>query len=109
LSELLSGDGTFYATGLGACGITNTDSDMIAAASESLFDTFPGYTSGNPNLNPICGKQVSVTYGGTTITVTITDRCVGCNYGSLDFSPAAFDKFAAASVGRIHNIEWHFI
>ena len=32
---------TFYATGLGACGITNTDSDFIAAASHELFDTFP--------------------------------------------------------------------
>jgi hypothetical protein len=109
LSQTFTGDGTFYSTGLGACGITNNDSQMIAAASESLFDTFPGYTSGDPNQNPICGKQVSVSYGGVTITVTLTDRCTGCAYGSLDFSPAAFDKFAAPSVGRIHNIEWHFI
>jgi hypothetical protein len=59
-----------------------------------LFDNFDGYSGPNPNNNPICGKQVSVTCqfifldhlrlltesldGGTTITLTIEDRCVGC-------------------------------
>jgi len=33
--------GTWYDPGLGACGITNTDSDYIAAVSHSLFDTYP--------------------------------------------------------------------
>jgi hypothetical protein len=108
LSETFKGDGTFYATGLGACGITNTDSDMIAAASELLFDTFPGYDGVNPNNNPICGKTVSVTYEGKQISVTLTDRCTGCAYGALDFSPTAFDKLSDPSVGRIHDIEWHF-
>jgi hypothetical protein len=40
--------GTYYETGLGACGIYNTDSDFIAAASASYFDNFPGATA-NPN------------------------------------------------------------
>lgn len=108
LSEILSGDATYYATGLGACGITNTDTNMIAAASELLFDTFPGYEGGNPNNNPICNKQVSVTYESTTILVTITDRCTACAYGSLDFSPSAFELLAPLSVGRLHGIDWHF-
>jgi len=108
LSEILSGDATYYATGLGACGITNTDTNMIAAASELLFDTFPGYEGGNPNNNPICNKQVSVTYESKTILVTITDRCTACAYGSLDFSPSAFELLAPLSVGRLHGIDWHF-
>ena len=33
--------GTYYATGLGACGITNTDTDYIAAVSHTLFDNYP--------------------------------------------------------------------
>ena len=33
--------GTFYATGLGACGITNNDGQRIAAVSHLLFDVFP--------------------------------------------------------------------
>lgn len=32
---------TFYATGLGACGITNNDGEFIAAVSEDLFDNYP--------------------------------------------------------------------
>lgn len=36
-----SGDGTFYDTGLGACGITNNDNDFIAAIGHGGFDSFP--------------------------------------------------------------------
>ena len=32
---------TYYTTGLGACGITNTDSDYIVAVSHDLFDNYP--------------------------------------------------------------------
>lgn len=32
---------TFYKPGLGACGKTNHDNDLIVAASHSVFDTFP--------------------------------------------------------------------
>jgi len=109
LATTFSGDGTFYATGLGACGITNKDTDFIAAASEKFFDVFPGYNGANPNNNPLCGRKVSVTYGGKTMTVAITDRCTACAYGALDFSPAAFNTIADPATGRIHDISWHFI
>lgn len=32
---------TFYMTGLTACGVTNKDTDYIAAVSHLLFDTYP--------------------------------------------------------------------
>ena len=67
--------------GLGACGITNKDTDYIAAVSHLLFDNFPyvsaviiprhqithcstflsGYKAGNPNNNPMCGRRVIAT------------------------------------------------
>ncbi|KLO07319.1 plant expansin, partial [Schizopora paradoxa] len=101
--------GTYYGTGLGACGITNKDTDFIAAAAESLFDSFPGATA-NPNNNPICGKKVLAQYEGKSVEVTITDRCGGCTLeGSLDFSPSAFSQLADMSVGRIHGMTWQFI
>ncbi|GJE91509.1 RlpA-like double-psi beta-barrel-protein domain-containing protein-containing protein [Phanerochaete sordida] len=103
-----SGDGTFYATGLGACGITNDDGDHIAAASHVLFDSFPGYKGGNPNANPICGRKATAKYQGKSVTVTITDRCEACKEWDLDFSPAAFDKLADEGVGRLHGVTWHF-
>ncbi|KAG8982488.1 hypothetical protein FRB90_006753, partial [Tulasnella sp. 427] len=36
-----NGDGTFYSTGLNACGTYDKDSDYIAAADHALFDSFP--------------------------------------------------------------------
>jgi hypothetical protein len=32
--------------------------------------------------------------------------CVGCGYGDLDFSPAAFGELADTSVGTIHDVYW---
>lgn len=103
------GQGTYYSTGLGACGIVNTDADYIAAVSHLLFDTFPGYNGVNPNSNPICGRKVPVTYQGNNVTVTITDRCEGCALLDLDFSPAAFQELASLSVGRLFGISWHML
>lgn len=97
-----SGDGTYYATGLGACGITNTDSDFICAISHELFDSV---STGNPNTNPLCGKKLTATRNGKSVTVTVTDRCPGCSYYSLDFSPAAYDVLGTEEEGRI-EINW---
>lgn len=41
LDKLIMLIGTYYATSLGACGVTNTDSDYIVAVSHLLFDTHP--------------------------------------------------------------------
>jgi hypothetical protein len=103
-----TGQGTYYGTGLGACGITNNDSQHIAAVSHLLFDTFPGYDGANPNKNPVCGQKVTATYQGKSVDVTITDRCVGCKITDLDFSPSAFSEIADQSVGRISGMKWHW-
>ncbi|KAI0257560.1 RlpA-like double-psi beta-barrel-protein domain-containing protein-containing protein [Lactifluus subvellereus] len=98
--------GTWYSTGLGACGISNTDSDHIAAVSRILFDQYPGYAGGDPNSNPVCGAQIKANYQGNYVTVTVTDRCEACAETDLDFSPAAFSKLADPSVGRITGMTW---
>ncbi|KAF8481176.1 RlpA-like double-psi beta-barrel-protein domain-containing protein-containing protein [Russula ochroleuca] len=102
------GDGTFYGTGLGACGVTNKDTEFIVAVSHVLFDSYPGYnpTLDNPNNNTVCGRKITAGYGGKSVIVTVTDRCGGCNETSLDFSPAAFQVLAPESVGRLHDVEW---
>jgi len=103
-----TGQGTFYATGLGACGITNSDSDHIAAVSHLLFDAFPNYNGVNPNSNPICGRKVTATYQGKSVTVSITDRCTGCALTDLDFSPSAFGELADFSLGRLSGVKWNW-
>ncbi|KAF8609143.1 hypothetical protein BDV93DRAFT_518002 [Ceratobasidium sp. AG-I] len=104
-----TGQATFYATGLGACGITNKDTDYICAVSQLLFDGFEGYTGGDPNSNPICNKKIKATYKGKSVTVTVTDRCVGCAHNDLDFSPSAFDQLADQALGRLSGMTWEWV
>ncbi|KAF8898662.1 RlpA-like double-psi beta-barrel-protein domain-containing protein-containing protein [Infundibulicybe gibba] len=106
LAGVQTGQGTFYATGLGSCGITNNDSQFIAAVSHLLYDSVPGYNGVNPNTNPICGKFVNAQFEGKSVSVQITDRCEGCAFGDLDFSPAAFNTIADPGRGRISGITW---
>ncbi|KAI0820937.1 RlpA-like double-psi beta-barrel-protein domain-containing protein-containing protein, partial [Irpex lacteus] len=94
---------TFYDVGLGACGHTNHDSELVAAVSHTI-----GYKGGNPNNNPVCGKHIKINYQGKSVTVKVVDRCPGCATGSLDLSPTAFSKLASKSVGRLHNVKWTF-
>jgi len=102
-----SGDGTFFSTGLGSCGMTNKDTDYIVAVSEILYDA--ASNGPNPNSNPLCGKRISISYGGATATATIVDRCTGCAKYSIDMTISLFQVFAPLSVGRIHNVEWSFL
>ncbi|KAF5098142.1 hypothetical protein D0Z03_001270 [Geotrichum reessii] len=99
-----AGDGTYYDTGLGACGITSTDSDFIVAISHARFDAV---NPGNPNNNPLCGKKITAYRGGKSVQVTVVDRCPGCDTNSLDFSPAAFQALGSFDEGRI-PITWDF-
>ncbi|SAM63422.1 uncharacterized protein UBRO_03722 [Ustilago bromivora] len=101
-----SGQATYYAPGLGACGWTNGEADYIVAISASLFDSFG---SGNPNKNPACGHKIAATYGGKTITVSVADRCVGCAWGDLDFTSTGFSQLADMSQGRLDGLSWSWI
>ncbi|KAI0274638.1 plant expansin [Gloeopeniophorella convolvens] len=106
LSGVNVGQGTWYSTGLGSCGVTNTDSDYIAAVSHILYDGYPGYTGGNPNSNGVCGRKINAKYQGKSVTVTVSDRCAACGETDLDFSPAAFSQLADPSVGRLSGMTW---
>jgi hypothetical protein len=101
------GQGTFYTAGLGSCGIFNTDADAIVAVSAGLFDTFPG-AGPNPNLNPICGKPITINFQGKTVQAVVTDKCPGCVGNDLDMTPTLFGQLADLSVGRLSGLDWHF-
>ncbi|KAI9310275.1 RlpA-like double-psi beta-barrel-protein domain-containing protein-containing protein [Dichotomocladium elegans] len=98
-----SGDGTFYNTGLGSCGITNTDDDFIAALNSAQMNNGP-----NPNNNPICGRKVRINGPKGSVTVAITDTCPTCAFGDIDLSPAAFAEIADFAAGRV-PIDWVWI
>ncbi|KID74371.1 Rare lipoprotein A (RlpA)-like protein, partial [Metarhizium brunneum ARSEF 3297] len=93
-----AGDFTYYYTGLGACGETNNDSQMVAAVGHDLFD----------RSRP-CGRMIRAHYGGNSADVKVVDRCGGCNDDSLDLSPAAFQQLVGSlGPGRVQGT-WEFI
>lgn len=94
------GKATYYATGLGACGEVNVDSDFIVALNS------PQFGSGYPGPN--CFKQVQINANGKSATATIMDQCPGCAYGDLDMSPSLFSHFADHSVG-VFQMDWDFV
>lgn len=104
-SGSFSGEGTFYDTGLGSCGVTNTDTDYIVAISHELYDKYT--PNGNPNDNSLCGKKIKASYEGKSVEVTVVDRCEGCAYYDLDFSPSAFSDLVSQNLGRI-DITWEW-
>lgn len=91
-----TGDGTYFTVGLGSCGKTNTDSQMVAALNAPQMGS-----------NKYCGKSATVTGPNGSVTVTIVDTCPECSSGSLDLSPAAFKKIGDVSAGRI-KISWNW-
>lgn len=98
-----NGQATFYEVGLGACGWTNSDSELVAALNWEQWNQFGSESNGNP----ACNKKATLNYQGKSVTVSIVDKCMGCKYGDLDLSPTAFEKLASESVGRL-DMSWSF-
>ncbi|KAI8611242.1 RlpA-like double-psi beta-barrel-protein domain-containing protein-containing protein, partial [Chytriomyces sp. MP71] len=103
LSQYQSTDNTGNA--LGACGNQVHDSDFIVAVSDALYSlTIP---DGNPNHASVCGRCIQVTGPGTPFRVTVQDRCGGCSFYGLDFTPSGFIQIGPLSkVGRGTRIHW---
>eukprot|EP00026_Physarum_polycephalum_P023761 Phypoly_transcript_29267.p1 GENE.Phypoly_transcript_29267~~Phypoly_transcript_29267.p1 ORF type:complete len:128 (+),score=14.33 Phypoly_transcript_29267:53-385(+) len=89
-----SGQATYFYPGLGACGWTNGNNDLIAAVNAAQY-------SGT------CGRYATVHGPNGSVRVQLVDKCPGCAYGDLDLSPAAFQKIAPLSAGRV-SITWDF-
>jgi hypothetical protein len=106
-TQIFTGDLTYYAPALGACGITSSPSDLICAVSHLVFDA--ASTGSNPNANPLCGRRIRVqryddrpgVQANRSVDVRVVDRCVGCAATDLDLSPAAFDELAGEEMGRV--------
>ncbi|KAI8138615.1 RlpA-like double-psi beta-barrel-protein domain-containing protein-containing protein [Fennellomyces sp. T-0311] len=96
------GDGTYYDPGIGilACGTSYTAQDMVLALNYIDYGDYA-----NPNESPVCGRCIRVTGPLGTAEATIQDKCPGCGRGSLDLSPAVFDKVGDFFDGRI-PVSW---
>ena len=73
-SQSYTGDLTYYGPGLGACGITSSDTDHIVSISHFTFDAVS--KGSNPNANPLCGHKLRAVRNGDSIDLTVVDRCM---------------------------------
>ncbi|KAI0338928.1 barwin-like endoglucanase [Trametopsis cervina] len=94
-----SSRGTWYDTGLGACGWTNVDSDKVIALASDIY-----------NNGAHCGKKIQVTNAATGATAvgTVADECPGCNGRDLDMTPGLFEKLGSLDQGVL-QINWKYI
>jgi len=116
IADMKTGEVTFYnpadvmdKTSIGACGNPIHGDQNLAALSHLFFDTYPGATA-NPNKNPLCGKQIKVTYQGHEVTATIADRCSDCEGEfNVDLTPVAFNVLGDPNTGRLFGATWDFV
>lgn len=109
-----TGDLTYYAPGLGACGVTSSSTEDIVAVSHIIFDA--ASVSSNPNANPLCGKRIRIERaytesrkrGNSSVDVTVVDRCTGCAQADLDVSLSVFTQLADESKGRV-EMSWAWL
>jgi len=101
-----TGKATWSYQGLGACGITTTDDELVTGVDALYFDSYPGYHGTNPNKNPLCGKTITVKYNGKSVTVKVTDRNLGTGKYDLNLSPTAFNKLDNIDDGTIYGVKW---
>ncbi|KAJ2902800.1 allergen Asp F7 [Zalerion maritima] len=98
------GDATYYALGLGACGVDHSGKDNTAnvvALSAQIMGTGPTLTD-----NPYCGRKVAIRAQGKSVDATVVDKCPGCPAGDLDVSEKIFKElFGDLGIGR-GNIDW---
>ncbi|KZT03880.1 uncharacterized protein LAESUDRAFT_761482 [Laetiporus sulphureus 93-53] len=102
-----NGTGTlfWFTPGVGACGFNNTSDQYVASVSAAVFDGYPGATS-NPNDNPICQHNLTVSYNGTNVTAQIVDYCPSCPDTNVGLSPIAFEEFANTTQGIVSGVYW---
>lgn len=94
----------YFEPGLGACGFTNTSDQFVASVSSTVFNGYPGATS-DPNNNPICLHNLTVTYNGTNVSAQIVDYYVSSPDNNVGFSPAAFEAFGQP-LGDLSPVFW---
>ncbi|EIW62720.1 riboflavin-aldehyde forming enzyme [Trametes versicolor FP-101664 SS1] len=91
-----SGTASFGDTGLGSCGVTRQDSDLVVSLSPTDY-------AGGAN----CGRAINVHFQGKTVKTVVFNECFSCSGDGIDLSRAAFQQLASLSVGQI-SVTWEF-
>lgn len=97
-APLGNGKAFFYSpSGIGACSIPLTESDLSVAVSTALFQG-----------SAMCGRCLQVTGPLGTITVPVTNECPTCDANDLDFTPLAFEAIGTPANG-VEQVTWQTV
>ncbi|EEB91802.1 hypothetical protein MPER_09782 [Moniliophthora perniciosa FA553] len=94
------GKATYFDVGMGNCGDTNTNTDMIVALATNTY-----------NNGAHCNQWVKITDIIKNITqfATVKDSCPNCLDNDLDMSPSLFQAFNnGLDIGEF-GINWEFV
>ncbi|KAI8331460.1 hypothetical protein BD560DRAFT_494130 [Blakeslea trispora] len=99
------GSGTHYdvAAGVGSCGETKSNDDLVVALNKDQMKNGP-----NPNTNYRCGLRVSVKGAKGSTYATVADTCPGCASGSIDMSPSLYSVVCGDLDLGVCDITWDF-
>lgn len=97
------GEMTHYDPGLGSCGLTNTGDEAIVALAVDTMNN-----PANPNLNPLCGKFITIEFEGQRHQAKVVDTCGACATGDIDLSLTLFQQVAPGGDGRVAGVKWWF-
>jgi len=94
------GNATYYETGTGACGYTDSDSDPIVAISHLIYGDGGNCNQWIQITNPANGQSQ---YG------KVRDECEGCGQHDIDLSPSLFQSLGEDLSGGRFNVDWHYM
>lgn len=97
----------YFVPSTGACGFTNSPDQYVAIVSGDVFNSYPGATD-DPNYNPICEHNLTVTYKGTEVSAQIVDYYTSSPDNNVGLSSAAFKVFGRP-LGEISDVTWDIV
>lgn len=103
-SGTFAGQITYYAIGMGSCGIDDSGKDQT----ESVVAISHLKMGEQSNGNPMCGKTITIYSNGKSTTATVKDKCMGCAENDIDVSEKVFKElWGDLSTGR-DDATWSF-
>ena len=75
----------------------------MVAISQRLYNTL----SNQYSFSEYCGRHITASYQGKSVTVEVVDSCGSCSDNDLDFSESAFKELADLEKGFI-QVEWYW-
>ena len=103
-SGSFSGDLTYYAIGLGACGDDDTGKDQSEAVVALSHLKMGTQSTGNP----MCGQTITIYSNGKSTTATVKDKCMGCAENDIDVSEKVYKElWGGLGTGRT-PCSWSF-